>query len=78
MIVRDIVKMKGSTVFSIAPGGDVSEALAVMVRNDIGFLVVLDGSRLAGMLSFREILKALDEGVRGMRAHREPRGGWIA
>ena len=60
MIVRDIVKMKGSTVFSIAPGGDVSEALAVMVRNDIGSLVVLDGGRLAGMLSFREILKALD------------------
>ena len=60
MIVRDIVKMKGSTVFSIVPGGTVSEALAVMVRNDIGSLVVLDGGRLAGMLSFREILKALD------------------
>jgi CBS domain-containing protein len=60
MIVRDIVKMKGSNVFSIAPGGPVSEALAVMVKNDIGSLVVLDGARLAGMLTFREILKALD------------------
>jgi CBS domain-containing protein len=60
MIVRDIVKMKGSAVFSITPGGAVSEALAVMVRNDIGSLVVLDGGKLAGMLSFREILKALD------------------
>lgn len=60
MIVRDIVKMKGSTVFSIAPGGAVSEALSMMVKNDIGSLVVLDGGKLAGMLSFREILKALD------------------
>ena len=60
MIVRDIVKMKGSTVFSIAPGGSVSEALSMMVKNDIGSLVVLDGVKLAGMLSFREILKALD------------------
>jgi CBS domain-containing protein len=60
MIVRDIVKMKGSNVFSIAPSGAVSEALAVMVKNDIGSLVVLEGGRLAGMLTFREILKALD------------------
>jgi len=60
MIVRDIVKMKGSNIFSIAPGGPVSEALAVMVKNDIGSLVVLDGGQLAGMLTFREILKAVD------------------
>lgn len=60
MIVRDIIKMKGGTIFSIAPGGAVSEALNVMVRNDIGSLVVLEGGRLAGMLTFREVLKALD------------------
>ena len=60
MIIRDIIKMKGSTVFSIAPGGPVSEALAVMVKNDIGSLVVQEGGRLAGMLTFREVLKALD------------------
>ena len=60
MIVRDIVKMKGSNVVSIAPGGAVSEALALMVKNDIGSLVVLEGGGIAGMLTFREILKALD------------------
>jgi len=60
MIVRDIVKMKGGTIVSIAPGGSVAEALNVMVRNDIGSLVVLEDGRLAGMLTFREILKALD------------------
>lgn len=60
MIVRDIVKLKGSSIVSIAPGAPVADALAVMVGNDIGSLVVLDGARLAGMLTFREILKALD------------------
>jgi len=59
MIVRDIVKMKGSTVFSIAPGGKVAEAVNLMVKNDIGSLVVLEGGKLAGMLTFREVLKAL-------------------
>ncbi len=60
MIIRDIVKMKGGTIFSIAPEGTVTEALGVMVSNDIGSLVVLEGERLAGMLTFREVLKALD------------------
>ena len=60
MIIRDIIKMKGSKVFSIGPGGKVSEALSLMVQNDIGSLVVLEGTKLAGMLSFREVLKALN------------------
>ena len=60
MIIRDILKAKGGTVFSVGPGAAVSEALAMMVKSDIGSLVVLDGARLAGMLTFREVLRALD------------------
>ena len=60
MIIRDIVKMKGGEIFSISPQGDVAEAVTLMVRHDIGSLVVLDGARLAGMLTFREVLKALE------------------
>ena len=60
MIIRDILKMKGGTVFSIAPQGLVSDAVSMMVKNDIGSLVVLDGAKLAGMLTFREVLNALD------------------
>jgi len=61
MIVRDIVKMKGGTVFSIEPQGLVSEAVSMMVSRDIGSLVVLDGAKLAGMLTFREVLTALEK-----------------
>ena len=70
MIIRDIIKMKGSTIFSTGPDGLVAEALSTMVRNDIGSLVVLEGERLAGMLTFREILKAVEArqgGLGGLR-----------
>lgn len=60
MIIRDILNMKGGTIFSMAPGGTVSDAVSMMVKNDIGSLVVMDSGRMAGMLTFREVLKALD------------------
>ena len=60
MIIRDILKAKGGTIFSVAPSAAVSEALSLMVKNDIGSLVVLDGARMSGMLTFREVLRALD------------------
>ena len=60
MIIRDILKMKGGTVFSIGPRGKVADAVTMMVKNDIGSLVVLDRATLAGMLTFREVLNALE------------------
>ena len=60
MFIRDILNLKGSTIFSIAPGGKVSDAVKVMVANDIGSLVVMDAGRMTGVLTFREVLKALD------------------
>ena len=60
MIIRDILNLKGSTIFSIAPTGRVSEAVRVMVQNDIGSLVVMESGRMTGMLTFREVLTALD------------------
>lgn len=60
MIIRDILNLKGGTIFSIAPGRPVSEAIRVMVENDIGSLAVTEGDSLAGMLTFREVLKALN------------------
>ena len=31
MFIRDILKLKGNKIFSIAPGGPVSEVMAVLV-----------------------------------------------
>jgi CBS domain-containing protein len=60
MIIRDILNLKGNTLFSIAPEGLVADAVATMVKHDIGSLVVMDGGAMAGMLTFREVLRALD------------------
>jgi CBS domain-containing protein len=60
MFIRDILNLKGSTIFSIAPAGKVADAVKVMVANDIGSLVVMEGGRMTGMLTFREVLNAID------------------
>ena len=60
MIIRDILNMKGGAIFSIAPDGKVSDAVGILVKHDIGSLVVMAGGRMAGMLTFREVLQALD------------------
>ena len=60
MIIRDILNLKGSTIFSIALDGLVADAVATMVNNDIGSLVVLEHGRMAGMLTFREVLQGLN------------------
>lgn len=60
MVIRDILNMKGGAIHSIAHDGEVTAAVSMMVANDIGSLVVMDGGRMAGMLTFREVLGALD------------------
>lgn len=60
MIIRDILNLKGSTIFSIAPNGRVADAVATMVKNDIGSLVVMADGKMGGMLTFREVLRGLD------------------
>ena len=60
MIIRDILNMKGGQIFSIAPDGKVADAVSLMVQLDIGSLVVMDGARMTGVLTFREVLQGLD------------------
>ena len=60
MIIRDILNMKGGTIYSMAPDRKVSDAVSLMVSNDIGSLVVMEDGRMTGMLTFREVLKAVD------------------
>ena len=63
MIIRDILGLKGSTIFSIAPDGLLADAVKTMVSNDIGSLVVMKDGAMVGMLTFREVLSELN--VRG-------------
>jgi len=52
--VRHILQIKGSQVWTIESNATVYEALRLMADKDIGALLVMDGSHLAGILSERD------------------------
>jgi CBS domain-containing protein len=60
MLVRDILNLKGGAIHSIEGSRTLPEAVALMVRLDIGSLVVVESGAMKGMLTFREVLRALD------------------
>jgi len=53
-LVKHLLDSKGSNVISIAPDRSVLDAIKLMAEKGIGSLVVLDGDRLAGILSERD------------------------
>jgi CBS domain-containing protein len=59
MLVAEILKTKGDAVFTLAPGATVAEAAAQLVQRQVGALIVCDGDRVAGVLSERDIVRAL-------------------
>jgi len=60
MKTREILRIKvGGVLHTIAPDSLLSQALGVMVDQDIGSLVVMEHGKLVGMLTFREVLKAV-------------------
>jgi CBS domain-containing protein len=59
MQVREILNIKGSVLYTIAPDKKLSEAVAVMSEQDVGSLVCFEGGRMVGMLTFREVMRVL-------------------
>lgn len=55
--VSTLLERKGSKVFSIPPTVTVFDAVAEMNRHRIGAIVVLDGERLVGMFTERDVLR---------------------
>ncbi len=58
--VRDLVRRKGSQVYSVAPEATVLQALKLMAKENIGAVLVMQGVRLAGILSERDCVRKLD------------------
>jgi CBS domain-containing protein len=67
MQVSEILKVKGTTLFTVSPQDLLSDAVIVMAEHDIGSLVVMERGRLAGMLTFREVIRVL---ARRQQEHR--------
>lgn len=61
MQVREILNVKGGTLFAATPNQTLASAIEQMARLDAGSLVVLDNNKMVGMLTFREVLKAISK-----------------
>jgi CBS domain-containing protein len=57
--VRDILKVKGQAVWCVEMGSTVFEALGRMAEKEVGALVVMDGTRLAGIISERDYARKI-------------------
>jgi CBS domain-containing protein len=59
MKVADILRVKGSTLFTVTPEATLWSAVQTMAENDIGSVVVMGRGELVGMLTFREVIQTI-------------------
>ena len=59
MKVSDILRVKGSTLYTVCPDQPLGSALKTMAELDIGSLVVMEHGDLVGMLTFREVISTI-------------------
>lgn len=58
--VRDIIRKKGSDIWSISPEASVYEALKSMAEKGAGALLVMSGDKVNGILSERDCVRKVD------------------
>ncbi len=59
MKVIDILRVKGSTLYTVTPDQPLAEAAQLMAELNIGSLVVMDHGHVAGLLTFLEVIQAV-------------------
>ena len=59
MLVAEILKGKGHTVWSVEPGLSLGEACAELARRRVGAVIVCDADRVIGVLSERDVVRAV-------------------
>ena len=57
--VRQLLETKSPEVFSVAPDAPVIDAIRLMAEKRIGAVLVMDGARLAGILSERDYARKI-------------------
>ena len=62
MLVSEILAIKGKVLFTIGPNRPIAEAVEIMNEQDVGSLVVFSRGEMVGMLTFRQVLQAVQKG----------------
>ena len=60
MKVSDILRVKGSVLYTVNPDAPLARAVALMAEQDIGSVVIMEYGDLVGMLTFREVINRVD------------------
>ncbi len=58
--VRDMIRKKGSEVFSVTPDMSVLDALKLMAQHNTGALMVVNGKKIEGILSERDCVRKME------------------
>jgi CBS domain-containing protein len=61
MKISDIVRRKGTAVFTISPGDSVTTLLAALAEHNVGAIIVCEGDDVAGIVSERDVVRRLAE-----------------
>jgi CBS domain-containing protein len=61
MLVSQILKTKGDLVFTASPSETVGAVCALLHSRRVGAMVVMEGDRIAGIVSERDVVRALAE-----------------
>ena len=61
MKVSDILRVKGGTLYTATPEDSLHSAMTLMAEKDIGSLVVMSHGLVVGMLTFREVILAVNK-----------------
>lgn len=59
--ISEVLRVKGNTLYTATPDQTVAQAIETMSVHDIGSLVIMEQGQLAGMLTFREIIRHLSD-----------------
>jgi CBS domain-containing protein len=59
--IRELLKEKGNDVFFVTPDTSVLETFQLMAEKDVGALLVLDGDKIAGIISERDFARSIAE-----------------
>jgi CBS domain-containing protein len=58
MKIADILRHKGADVVTIAPSDTVATLLASLAEHNLGALIAVDGDRVVGIISERDVVRA--------------------
>ncbi|NLY63784.1 MAG: CBS domain-containing protein [Alcaligenaceae bacterium] len=59
--ISEVLRVKGNTLYTATPDQTITQAIETMSLHDIGSLVIMEQGQLAGMLTFREIIRHLQD-----------------